>query len=114
MYSQEGVTVLGKRRTRNPVQNDDGRYPSDVAVRVFLDTDQCRAFALNVSESGACLTGLGRMAEGTRVTIRFLHLCIQARIAWSSDVATGVAFSRPLAPADLERFRRTAVGATGV
>ena len=96
------------------MQNDDGRYPSDVAVRVFSDTDQYRAYSLNVSECGACLTGMGRIAEGTPVTIRFLHLCIQARIAWSSDVATGVEFSLPIAPADLERLRKTGVGSAGI
>jgi hypothetical protein len=81
------------------IQDREARLPSDVAVRVFIGDEQYRAFSLNVSANGACLTGTGRLQVGEQVIIRYLHLSIRARVAWSSDLATGVQFLEPLEPA---------------
>jgi hypothetical protein len=80
------------------------RFPSDVAVRVFLGNRQYRAFSINVSASGACLTGLEGLEPGAEISIRFLHLCIHAHVAWSSDLATGVKFREVLSQKDLHRL----------
>lgn len=96
---------------QEPVQGREQRFPSDVAVRLFLDKEQYRAYSLNVSANGACLSGMGRLLEGTQVTIRYRHLCIKGRIAWSTHLATGVQFIEPLARADLQKLRGTEIEA---
>ncbi len=87
------------------MQDRDQRFPSDVAVRVFVGERQFRAFSINVSANGACLTGLGKIEAGADVVVRYLHLSLHGRVAWSSELATGVQFRKPLAPIDLDKLR---------
>ncbi len=93
----------------NAMHDRELRHSVDTAIRVFLDDATFRAEGVNVSAGGACLQGMSRLPAGTQVTIRYLHLCLRARVAWSSDALTGVRFLQRLPTADL-RTLQTAIG----
>ena len=89
------------------MQNREHRFPSNMAVRIYLDNEAYRAHVANVSAGGARLIGAEQLPVGAQLTIQCRHLCIRARVAWSRDVETGVEFLMPLGPED----RRTLMSA---
>ena len=84
-----------------------------MAVRVFHNNEGHRADAVNVTTGGACLSGVGGLPVDAEVTISYLHLCIRAKVAWSSHCTTGVRFNKPLAPEQLQALRENTVGRSG-
>ena len=86
------------------------RFSTDMAIRVFHGEDGHRAHSVNVSIGGACLIGVGGLPEDAEVTIRYLHLCIRAEVAWSSAEETGVRFTIPLTPSQLQELRGSGPG----
>ena len=88
----------------------EDRLSTDTAVRVFRGAHGYRADAVNVSTSGACLIGVGRLPAGAMVTISYLHLNIRAEVAWSSAEVTGVRFNAPLDLSQVQSLRASGRG----
>ncbi|MBT8458058.1 MAG: hypothetical protein KJN60_00125 [Boseongicola sp.] len=58
----------------------------------------------NVSSGGARIDAVFDAEVGDPLTIQIRDRSFVGRIAWASDVATGVAFSKSLRPAELSIF----------
>ena len=57
----------------------------------------------NLSTEGALIEGSGLPIEGTEVLFRRNELAVRSRIAWVHDSHAGIAFTRPIQPADVLR-----------
>ncbi len=83
----------------------DQRFPSDKDVWLDHDGSSERAQLMDVSSSGARLLLLEQVPAGTLVTLRHLHLRVQARIIRSDDQHTAVRFVVPLSTTDRDVLR---------
>lgn len=90
------------------------RFPADIEVRVERNDEVQRAQLINVSSTGAKLTGLPPLPPETRVTICHLHLRFPAQVLWSKERLTGVRFVTPLSSGDLNLLRGVDGRRTGV
>lgn len=66
------------------------------------------AQVVNISASGARLTGLGPLASEALVIICYLHHRVRGRVVWSNEKQTAVRFASPLPMADVQALRGAA------
>jgi hypothetical protein len=81
------------------------RFAADIEVRVEHAGRQVRARLVNISPSGARLGDLGVLPTGELVVLSHLTARVSARVVWSNERQTGVAFGRPLAQAEVNSIR---------
>lgn len=113
------LQVLGRRDaqglgqgtpTRRLRRDEEQRLRPDVAVRVFHRDRGYRAQLLDVGSAGARLGQGLRLPPDARVTLRYLHLSIRARVERSDDVLTTLQFRAPLTPDEVHLLRGAAGG----
>lgn len=81
------------------------RFAADMQVRVEHAGSQHRARLVNVSPSGARLADLGTFPLGELVVLSHLTAQVRARVVWSNERQTGVAFVRPLSQSEVNSIR---------
>lgn len=89
------------------------RIPCDTEIVVTLGDEVRRARFVNISPSGARLTGLGQVPEGAVVTLRHLGRSWIARVAWCRDGQVGLRFPVSLSDGEIGFLRGTSAR-TGV
>ena len=81
------------------------RFAADTQVRVEHAGLLSRARLINVSSSGARLADLGILPRGELVALSYLNTQVRARVVWSNERQTGVAFVQPLSQTEVNSIR---------
>ena len=89
------------------------RFPADAQVRLERAGTQSRARLVNISPTGARLSDVGLLPTGELVILSHLTSLISARVVWSNERQTGVAFGRPLTQAQVNSIRGVGDAASG-
>ncbi len=81
------------------------RYPADSECRVEQNGAVSRVRLVDISPSGARIKGLPAAQSDTRIILCHAFRRISAQVIWSNDRYTGVRFSMPLSPQEVNDIR---------
>lgn len=95
-------------------RDQEQRLRADAAVRIFHRDEGYRVDLLEASSTGARLSRLKPLPADSRVTIRYLHLSVRARVEWSDGTLASLRFQAPLASEDLRILLEAAGRRLGV
>lgn len=89
-------------------RDQEQRLRADTAVRVFHRDEGFHVDLLEVSPTGARLERMKSLPANTRVTLRYRHLSVRARVEWSEGSLVGLRFQSTLASESLQTLRAAA------
>lgn len=110
---QGGPAPRPDPRPRRLGRDQEQRLRADAAVRVFHRDEGFHVDLVEVSPTGARLSRMKALPTDTRVTLRYLHLSVRARVEASDEALTSLQFRNPLDPAELQALRDAAGGRLG-